>query len=138
MPQWHNSCSDTTSGGTTSDKRPQVPTQLNAVTLRPVAERVPATLLDAQLQTRTSQQRLLTMYLSCLDARTFVFPLFTLGCREHFVSGRWHSSGRDYSRYPRECWLCTLGVLHPGVPVMGSAQSLRVQRNNARARARTV
>ena len=40
------------------------------------------------------------------------------GCREHFVSGCWHSSGRDYSRYPRESWLYTLGVLHPGVPVM--------------------
>ena len=40
------------------------------------------------------------------------------GCREHFVSGCWHSSGRDCGRYPRECWLSTLGVLHPGVPVM--------------------
>ena len=40
------------------------------------------------------------------------------GCREHFVSGCWHSSGRDRGRYPRECWLSTLGVLHPGVPVM--------------------
>ena len=26
--------------------------------------------------------------------------------------------GRDDRRYTRECWLCTLGVLHPGVPVM--------------------
>ena len=26
--------------------------------------------------------------------------------------------GRDRGRYPRECWLSTLGVLHPGVPVM--------------------
>ena len=40
------------------------------------------------------------------------------GCREHFVSGCWHSSGRDRGRYSRECWLSTLGVLHPGVPVM--------------------
>ena len=40
------------------------------------------------------------------------------GCREHFVSGCWHSSGRDCGRYPRECWLSTLGVLHPGVIVM--------------------
>ena len=40
------------------------------------------------------------------------------GCREHFVSGCWHSSGRDRGRYPRECWLSTLGVLHPGVLVM--------------------
>ena len=40
------------------------------------------------------------------------------GCREHFVCGCWHSPGRDYGRYPRECWLSTLGVLHPGVPVM--------------------
>ena len=40
------------------------------------------------------------------------------GCREHFVSGCWHSSGRDCGRYPWECWWSTLGVLHPGVPVM--------------------
>ena len=40
------------------------------------------------------------------------------GCREHFVSGCWHPSGRDCGRYPRECWLSTLGVLHPGVPVI--------------------
>ena len=41
------------------------------------------------------------------------------GCREHFVSECWHSSGRDRGRYPRECWSSTfLGVLHPGVPVM--------------------
>ena len=39
------------------------------------------------------------------------------GCREHFVSGCWHCPGRDRGRYPRECWLSTLGVLHPGVPV---------------------
>ena len=26
--------------------------------------------------------------------------------------------GRDHSRYPKECRLCTLAVLHPGVPVM--------------------
>ena len=39
-------------------------------------------------------------------------------CREHFVSGCWHSSGRDRGRYPRKCWLSTLGVLHPGVPAM--------------------
>ena len=38
-------------------------------------------------------------------------------CKEHFVSGCWHSSGRDRGRYSRECWLSTLGVLHPGVPV---------------------
>ena len=40
------------------------------------------------------------------------------GCREHFVSGCWHSSGRDCCPHPREYWLSTLGVLHPGVPVM--------------------
>ena len=40
------------------------------------------------------------------------------GCREHFVGGCWHSSGRDRGRYTRECWLSTLGVLQPGVPVM--------------------
>ena len=40
------------------------------------------------------------------------------GCREHFVSRCWHSPGRDYGRYPRECRLSALGVLHPGVPVM--------------------
>ena len=28
------------------------------------------------------------------------------------------SLGRDHSRYPKECRLCTLAVLHPGVPVM--------------------
>ena len=28
-----------------------------------------------------------------------------------------HSSRRDCGRYPRECWLSTLGVLHPGAPV---------------------
>ena len=39
-------------------------------------------------------------------------------CREHFVSGCWHSSGRDCGRHLRECWLSTLGVLHPCVPVM--------------------
>ena len=44
--------------------------------------------------------------------------LLRWGCREHFVSGCWHSSGRDHGRYARECWLSTLGVLHPGVPVM--------------------
>ena len=44
--------------------------------------------------------------------------LFALGCREHFVSGCWHSSERDCGRHPRECWLSTLGVLHPGVAVM--------------------
>ena len=50
----------------------------------------------------------------------FIYGLFSLrwGCRKHFVSGCWHSSGRDRGRYPRECWLSTLGVLHPGVPVM--------------------
>ena len=26
--------------------------------------------------------------------------------------------GRGHGRYPRECRLCTLAVLHPGVPVM--------------------
>ena len=26
--------------------------------------------------------------------------------------------GRDHNRYPRERRLCTLAVLHPGVPVM--------------------
>ena len=40
------------------------------------------------------------------------------GYREHFVSRCSHSLGRDYGRYSRECWLSTLGVLHPGVPVM--------------------
>ena len=30
----------------------------------------------------------------------------------------WRMSGRDRGRYSRECWLSTLGVLHPGVPVM--------------------
>ena len=40
------------------------------------------------------------------------------GCREHYVSGCWHSSGRDRGLYTRECWLSTLGVLHPGVLVM--------------------
>ena len=44
--------------------------------------------------------------------------LLRWGCREHFVSGCWYSSGRDCGRYPKECWLSTLGVLHPGVPVM--------------------
>ena len=46
------------------------------------------------------------------------FFLIPLGCREHSVSGCWHSSGRDYGRYPSECWFSALGVLHPGVPVM--------------------
>ena len=54
------------------------------------------------------------------DQSSVVVVLLSLrwGCREHFVSGCWHSSGRDRGRYPRECWLSTLGVLHPGVPVM--------------------
>ena len=47
-----------------------------------------------------------------------VFFLLRWRCREHFVSGCWYSSGRDCGRHPRECWLSTLGVLHPGVPVM--------------------
>ena len=55
---------------------------------------------------------------SCLLYK-FCFFILRWGCREHFVSGCcWHSSGRDRGRYPRECWLSTLGVLHPGVPVM--------------------
>ena len=55
-----------------------------------------------------------------LVAKFFVLVFFSLrwGCREHFVSGCWHSSARDRGRYSRECWLSTLGVLHPGVPVM--------------------
>ena len=53
-----------------------------------------------------------------LSLRVFVFFFLRWGCREHFVSGCWHSSGRDCGRYTRECWLSTLGVLHPGVPVM--------------------
>ena len=40
------------------------------------------------------------------------------GCRKHFVSGCWYSSGCDRGRYPRECWSSTLGVLHPGVLVI--------------------
>ena len=63
------------------------------------------------------------------------------GCREHFVSRCWHSSGRDYGRYPRECWESPLGVLHPGVPVMrcahfrdlfptAEAQRIMAQTNN--------
>ena len=52
-------------------------------------------------------------------AKFFYFAFSVrLGCREHFVSGCWHSSWRDCGRYPRECWLSTLGVLHPDVPVM--------------------
>ena len=51
----------------------------------------------------------------------FSFLFLRWGCREHFVSGCWHSSGRDCGRYSRECWLSTLGVLHPGVPVMWHA-----------------
>ena len=53
-----------------------------------------------------------------LRSAYLVSPILRWGCREHFVSGCWHSSGRDRGRYPRECWLSTLGVLHPGVPVM--------------------
>ena len=51
-------------------------------------------------------------------APRFVFFSLRWGCREHFVSRCWHSSGRDRGRYPRECWWSTSGVLHPGVPVM--------------------
>ena len=48
-----------------------------------------------------------------------LFPEFLhWGCREHFVSGCWHSFGRDCGRYPRECRLSALEVLRPGVPVM--------------------
>ena len=65
--------------------------------------------LCAPLLTQTSQ--------NCLN-RTCFPEFFRWGCREHFFSGRWHSPGRDYGRYPRECRLFTLGVLHPGVPVM--------------------
>ena len=35
-----------------------------------------------------------------------------------YVGDAGNTSGRDRGRYPRECWLSTLGVLHPGVPVM--------------------
>ena len=52
-----------------------------------------------------------------LSLRVFCL-LLRWGCREHFVSRCCHSSGRDRGRDPRECWLSTLGVLHPGVPVM--------------------
>ena len=54
----------------------------------------------------------------CEDQCGWMVLSLRWGCREHFVSGCWHSSGRDCGRYPRECWLSTLGVLHPGVPVM--------------------
>ena len=53
-----------------------------------------------------------------VDLKVFLLFLLRYGCREHFVSGCWPSSGRDRGRYTRECWLSTLGVLHPGVPVM--------------------
>ena len=45
--------------------------------------------------------------------------LLRWGCREQFVSGCWHSLlwARPRSLL-QECWLSTLGVLHPGVPVM--------------------
>ena len=60
-----------------------------------------------------------TLEFTCWARVQDLFPeLSRWGCREHFVSGCWHSSGRDRGRYPRECWLSTLGVLHPGVPVM--------------------
>ena len=48
----------------------------------------------------------------------FFLTFLRWGCREHFVSGCWHCLGRDCCRYPKECWLSTLGVLHPGVHVM--------------------
>ena len=75
------------------------------------------------IDTKTSLRclrTLLTMRSSGTFFRSAHFVLFLLRwrCREHFVSGCWHSSGRDYGRYPRECWLSALGVLHPGVPVM--------------------
>ena len=41
-----------------------------------------------------------------IDRDTSVIPrssFVTLGMQEHFVSGCWHSSGRDYGRYSREC-----------------------------------
>ena len=53
-----------------------------------------------------------------LSLCVLVFFSVRWGCREHFVSGCLHSSGRDRGRYTRECWLSTLGVLNPGVPVM--------------------
>ena len=43
---------------------------------------------------------------------------FALGMQGTLRSWSWHSSGRDRGRYPGRCWLFTLGVLHPGVPVM--------------------
>ena len=52
------------------------------------------------------------------SANLCLFLFLRWGCREHSVGGCWHSPGRDYGRYPRECWLSALGVLHPGVPVM--------------------
>ena len=43
-----------------------------------------------------------------LDPKGLHFIILRWGCREHFVSGCRHSSGRDRGRYPRECWLSTL------------------------------
>ena len=53
-----------------------------------------------------------------VDLKRLCFFILRWGCREHFVSGCCHSSGRDRGRYPREGWLSTLGVLHPGVPAL--------------------
>ena len=53
-----------------------------------------------------------TMYWSC-------FRYVGDAGNKHFVSRCWHCPGRDYGRYPGSgCQLSTLGVLHPGVPVM--------------------
>ena len=82
------------------------------------------TLLDLALRDFCYSQHLSATLKQFIDKTGLCVAVdFSLrwGCREHFVSRCWHSSGRDYGRYPRECWLYPLGVLHPGVPVMRCA-----------------
>ena len=42
------------------------------------------------------------MYIYSKCVSIYKFLLVHWGCREHFVSGCWHSSGRDRGRFPRE------------------------------------
>ena len=38
-----------------------------------------------------------------VSCTSFALLILRWGCREHFVSRCWHSSGRDCGRYPMEC-----------------------------------
>ena len=67
-----------------------------------------------------SQAHLLTSSGLVSLQKLLFFLNFTLGMerKKNSVSGSWHSLVRVHSRHPQKCRLCTLVVLHFGVPVM--------------------